>query len=145
MGGEGEAEENMPPTPAVAQPTPLPPTPVPAQPTPSPSTPTVFRTALTEAVNAGDKVIRVEDVEGFAAGMSLTITGNAKTETKTIVAVIEGAGRRLAAGSVTLDTALENSYAAAALVTAVLQQNQTTISPVTPTTTAAGLELMDAA
>merc|ERR1712151_415587 len=91
-------------------PTPTLPTPATVQATPSPPTLVACRTVLAEAANAGDKKIQVEDVTGLAAGMSLTIADDTNSETRIIVALVEGSGRRLAAGSVTLDVALENSY-----------------------------------
>lgn len=141
-----------PPTPAAptSQPTLSPPTPAVAQPTPSPPAPLEIRTELVEAVRAGDKIIQVTNVTGLAAGMSLTISDDINLETRTIVAVTVGSGRRLvgrrlAVGSVTVDRALENSYATAAFVVAVPQQEQTTKAPSTTTVTTTTSDFIDAA
>merc|ERR1712048_487203 len=120
-----------------------------AQPTPSPPAPLEIRTELVEAVRTGDEIIQVTNVTGLAAGMSLTISDDINLETRTIVAVTVGSGRRLvgrrlAVGSVTVDRALENSYAAAAFVVAVPQQEQTTKAPSTTTSTTTS-DLIDAA
>lgn len=79
-------------------------------------------TATSHAVDAGETTIRLADVSGLEAGMSLTISNGSISETRIIVNISVSRRlsnlRRLAAGSVIVDSPLEFSFAAGAIVTA---------------------------
>lgn len=93
-------------------------------------------TAAAESVVAGVIMIQLSDVSGLSPGMSLTISDGANSETKTIVAValaqeLSSSSRRLAAGSVTVDSPMQYSYAAGSMVTAMPAQVIVTTSTTT--------------
>ena len=81
-------------------------------------------TSSVQPVPAGATTIQVADVSGLSAGMPLTISCGGNTETKTIAAVAPArrlsSGRRLAAGSVTVDSAFAHAYPAGATITAAV-------------------------
>merc|ERR1712083_1222382 len=89
-------------------------------------------TAISQAVAVGSTTIKLADVSWLSSGMPLTIAEGSKSETKQIVSVSVGRrlseNRRLAAGSVTVDSPLQNSFAAGATVT--VQAASATQAPV---------------
>lgn len=91
-------------------------------------------TQLSSPAAAGSTAVSVAACENLARGMQFSISQGTYSETKTIVSVSCNAGgrllstgsRRLRAGSVTLDSALQHSYAAGATISA---QTQATLVP----------------
>mmetsp|Transcript_108998 Transcript_108998/g.170382 ORF Transcript_108998/g.170382 Transcript_108998/m.170382 type:complete len:344 (+) Transcript_108998:50-1081(+) len=79
-------------------------------------------TETTEAVAAGATNLTLADTSGMAAGGVLTITGGGNTETKTITSVTSDSrrliesSRRLASGTVALDSPLQHAFPAGSSV-----------------------------
>jgi len=96
-------------------------------------------TATTHDHAADATTVHLSDVSGLAPAMSLTISDDSNSETKTIVNVttsrrLSTSSRRLAAGSVTIESPLQHSYAAGASIVA-RPQATTTLSNTSSTTT----------
>lgn len=101
-------------------------------------------TETTEAVAAGATNLTLADTSGMAAGGVLTITGGGNTETKTITSVTSDSrrliesSRRLASGTVALDSPLQHAFPAGSSVQATLASTTTVEGSTTTETEDAG-------
>lgn len=104
------------------------------------SSPSAVTAQASAPVAAGSTSLALASIAGIVPGMKMQLSGGGNTESKTVISVTPSSrrlsrpGRRLQAGTVTLDSALTHAYAADVTIKAVVPPQGITTTTTTTVT-----------